>query len=380
MHIVLLSGGSGTRLWPLSNAARSKQFLKLLSDENGSLQSMAQRVYGQIQAAGIDVKSVTVATSESQVDSIRSQLGPDVSIVTEPERRNTYPAILLACADLLFERNLPPDEAVIVLPVDPYTDTNYFLTLQTLADLVRSGACNIALMGVKPTFPTAKYGYILPDGSFAEKPDPEKAKVLIKQGALWNCGVFAFTLGYIAGIMEKAIHVSSFAELRDRYGELKKTSFDYEVLEKEPSIKTVAFNGIWEDLGTWASFTAHMGSEQYGKVVTDNTCSNTNVINELSIPLVVSGVRNCVICACPDGILVTDKFLSSNLKPLVEQVPARPMFAEFPWGISGVMDCTVHDDGTEVLIKRTTVWAGQSIPYTMHRLQKKVWTVTFGEG
>jgi mannose-1-phosphate guanylyltransferase len=380
MHIILLSGGSGTRLWPLSNEARSKQFLKLLPDESDGLQSMAQRVYGQILAANLGVSSITVATSEIQADAIRSQLGMDISIVTEPERRNTYPAIVLACAYLSYEKNVALDEPVVVLPVDPYTEDSYFKTLLQLAELVKQNKFNVALMGVKPTIPTSKYGYILPDGSFAEKPEYDKAKSLIKSGALWNCGVFAFKLGYAIDILNRAITVNSFSELRSRYEELSINSFDYEVLETESSIGIVPFNGQWKDLGTWNTFTEQMGSEQLGRVVSDNGCTNTHIINELDIPLIVSGIRNAVISASPDGILVADKFLSSNIKPLVEQVSQRPMYEERRWGEYKVLDYVAHSNGTKVLTKRLTILAGKSISYQIHRFRSEVWTISDGEG
>ena len=125
MRIVLLSGGSGKRLWPLSNDIRSKQFLKVVKNEDGEAESMLQRVYRQMQAAGLGAE-VTIATSAAQVESIRGQLGDKVSVVVEPERRNTFPAIALSAAYLFFEKNCPPGETVVVLPVDPFVGGEYF--------------------------------------------------------------------------------------------------------------------------------------------------------------------------------------------------------------------------------------------------------------
>ena len=165
MKIVLLSGGSGKRLWPLSNDIRSKQFLKVLKKEDGSYESMVQRVYRQIQCAKEEENmnvDITIATGSSQVDSIKSQLGEAVDIVVEPERRDTFPAILLSAGYLYYEKKVPLDETVIVLPVDPYANLGYFKLLAEMDRQVKSQKSDIVLMGINPTYPSAKYGYIIP--------------------------------------------------------------------------------------------------------------------------------------------------------------------------------------------------------------------------
>ena len=121
MHIILLSGGSGKRLWPLSNDVRSKQFIKLFKNENGKYESMVQRVYRQIQTVNSDME-VTIATSKSQVSAIRNQLGNKASICLEPCRRDTFPAIALAAAYLKDVQGLSEEDCVAVCPVDPYVD------------------------------------------------------------------------------------------------------------------------------------------------------------------------------------------------------------------------------------------------------------------
>ncbi len=161
MKIILLSGGSGKRLWPLSNDVRSKQFLKVVRGGDGKTESMLQRVYRQIKEAGHNGE-ITVATAVTQVESIKGQLGEAVSIVVEPERRNTFPAIALSAAYLYFEKNCPMEETVVVLPVDPYVGEEYFRMLHKLDAAVQAGAADIVLMGVAPTYPSEKYGYIIP--------------------------------------------------------------------------------------------------------------------------------------------------------------------------------------------------------------------------
>ena len=133
MNIVLLSGGSGKRLWPLSNDVRSKQFIKIFKKKDGSYESMVQRVYRQIKTVDADA-TVTIATSKTQVSAIHNQLGDGVGISIEPCRRDTFPAIALATAYLVDEMKVSPEESVVVCPVDPYVEDDYFAALKDLSE------------------------------------------------------------------------------------------------------------------------------------------------------------------------------------------------------------------------------------------------------
>ena len=248
MNIILLSGGSGKRLWPLSNDIRSKQFIKLFKDDNGNYESMVQRVYRQITTVNPMVK-VTVATSKNQVSVIKSQLGEKINICVEPSRRDTFPAILLAAAYIHYELGIGVEECIAVCPVDPYVDNDYCKCVGELENLVEAGTANLTLMGIKPTYPSDKYGYIIPDcaektslvQSFKEKPDVKTAEKYLERHALWNAGVFAFKLGYL---LDKAHDIVDFTDYRDlyaKYDDLPKISFDYAVVEKEPIIQVVRY-------------------------------------------------------------------------------------------------------------------------------------------
>ena len=190
MNIILLSGGSGKRLWPLSNDIRSKQFIKIFRKENGELESMVQRIYGQINSVDPDA-TVTIATSRSQVSAIHNQLGTEVGISVEPYRRDTFAAIALATAYLHDVKGVSEDKAVVVCPVDPYVEEGYFRCLSDMCIAAEQGRENVVLMGIEPTYPSEKYGYIKPkqgtDGTcgftFTEKPTKEKAEEYIAQGA-----------------------------------------------------------------------------------------------------------------------------------------------------------------------------------------------------
>ena len=239
MNIILLSGGSGKRLWPLSNDIRSKQFLKLFLNHKNEFESMLQRVYNQILA--VDKNStITIATSESQVPAIHNQLGKDVGISVEPCRRDTFPAIVLAAAYLVDVKKVDINESVVVCPVDPYVNESFFESMMELCKLVDNGDTNLALMGINPTYPAEKYGYIIPDSMndistvkfFKEKPNSHDAQEYIKQGALWNSGVFAFKLEYVLTKAHDIIEFTDYYDLLKKYSLLNKISFDYAIVEK----------------------------------------------------------------------------------------------------------------------------------------------------
>lgn len=384
MKIVLLSGGSGKRLWPLSNDVRSKQFLKLLTDGQGNHESMVQRVYRQIAQAGIDA-DIVVATSATQVESIKGQLPSGVDIVVEPERRNTFPAIVLAASYLESRKQMNSEDTVIVLPVDPFVDVAYFEAFREMDERVRKGGGDIVLMGIAPSYPSEKYGYIVPgaDGrvaDFKEKPDEATARRLIAEGALWNAGVFAFRLKYLTGIMDRYLDSRDFSYVVEHYAQLKKDSFDYEVVEKAGSLAVVPYSGAWKDIGTWNTLTEEMEEESIGDVVMGEECGNTHVINELSIPVVALGTKNLVIAAGPDGILVSDKHRSSYIKPYVENLNSRPMYEEKRWGEYKVYDYSQYPDGTKSITKHITINAGCAHEYQVHHYKDEVITVVNGSG
>ena len=381
MKIILLSGGSGKRLWPLSNDVRSKQFLKIFTREDGIRESMVQRMYRMI--IEVDSKAeITIATSENQIPQIRTQLGNNVGISVEPARRDTFPAIALAAA-YLKKQNVGAEEHVVVCPVDPYVNRDYFECLKKVSD--EAGKANLTLMGIEPTYPSAKYGYIIPaaKGSiapvkeFKEKPDEKTAEEYIRQGALWNGGVFAFKLSYLLDIALSLYGTDDYNALFNNYENLPKISFDYAVVEKEKSINVVRFSGEWKDLGTWNTLSEAMSEPVSGNVTVDG-CRNSHVINELGIPLIALGISDAVIAATPDGILVTDKEKSPMLKDYVTL--ARPMYERRGWGEYKVLDYKTHYDQQNSLIKELIINPGEHISYQRHKQRTEIWTFTEGTG
>ena len=382
MNLVLLSGGSGKRLWPLSNDVRSKQFIKIFKTEAGEYESMVQRVYGQIRKA--DPRAlITVATSRSQVSAIHNQIGEGVSVCVEPCRRDTFPAIALAPAYLHDVKGIAEEESVVVCPVDPYVEDTYFEALKELGQLAQTGDANLVLMGIEPTYPSEKYGYIIPTSkerisgvsTFKEKPDVATAGEYISQGALWNGGVFAYKLKYVLDKAHELIDFTDYDELYNKYDSLTKISFDYAVVEKESNIQVLRYAGQWKDLGTWNTLTEAMEGPSVGEAMFNENCENVHVINELDVPVLCMGLKDVVVSASPDGILVSDKEQSSYIKPFVDKLDQQIMFAEKSWGSFRVMDVE-----EESLTIKVTLNPGHSMHYHSHERRDEVWTVISGEG
>lgn len=382
MNIILLSGGSGKRLWPLSNDVRSKQFIKIFKTADGQHSSMVQRIYQQIRS--VDKEAVvTIATAKTQVSSICNQLGNQVNICVEPCRRDTFPAIALACAYLHDIQGLSENETVVVCPVDPYVESSYFQALKELDFLAKSGTANLTLMGMEPTYPSEKYGYILPESqekisrvkTFKEKPDRQTAQDYIRQGALWNGGVFAFRLDYLLQKAHERISFADYADLYARYPSLPKISFDYAVAEKEEKLQVMRFSGEWKDLGTWNTLTEVMTEQVVGKGVLNETCKNVHVLNELDVPILCMGLKNMIVSASPEGILVSDKEQSSYIKPFVDHFSQQIRFAEKSWGSFRVVDA-----GENSLTIKVTLRPGHRMNYHSHERRDEIWTVIAGQG
>lgn len=382
MNIILLSGGSGKRLWPLSNDIRSKQFIRLFKDENGSYESMVQRVYRQITSVNPEAK-LTVATSKSQVSAIRNQLGDKVSICVEPCRRDTFPAIVLAAAYLHDEIGVAEKEGVAVCPVDPYVENSYYETVQELVALTEQNKEGLTLMGIEPIYPSEKYGYIMPESSdriskvkeFKEKPDTETAKKYIRQNALWNSGVFAFRLGYLLEKAHEMLDFVDYRDLYDKYDTLEKISFDYAVAEKEKNIQVLRYSGGWKDVGTWNMMPEVMADITKGNVTLDDTCKNTNVVNELDIPILCMGCKDMVIAASGDGILVSDKERSGYMKSYVEDISTHVRYAEKSWGTYTVIDVQPNSMTIKASLEKNS-----RMTYHSHERRDEVWTILSGTG
>lgn len=388
MYYVLLSGGSGKRLWPLSNDARAKQYLRLVNKEFNSMErcSMLQRVWEQLETAQMSEHTIITA-GEQQTELIKSQV-KTARIAAEPAGRDTFPAVLLSCAYLHSRLGASMEDYAAMMPVDPYTEIGYFETVKKLEAVMKASGAEVGLMGVAPSYPATKYGYILPgekkDGyytvkGFAEKPGEEQAQELKKTGALWNCGVFCVQIGTI---LEKAKQYGvseDYEEMVQSYERLPKISFDYEVLEKSSNLAVAEFQGFWKDLGTWDTLAEQMNTDTVGNVVLDDTCQNTQVVNELTAPVVVMGARDLVVVAAQDGILVTDKNQAGRVKAVTANLVSRPMFEERRWGTLETLDDTKTPEIC-TLTRKIKIHDGMTSSYHYHKERDEIWTVLNGTG
>ena len=354
MHVILLSGGGGRRLWPLSNDIRAKQFIPVFpvpvmpdlighpvpqgtpgqagGDEvaGGDVryESMLQRICRQIREVDPGAQ-ITVATGAAQAPIIREQLGEGaVGISIEPCRRDTFPAIALATAYLHDVQGAAPDDPVVVCPVDPYVDENYFQALKRLADLAAADTAKLVLMGMAPTCPSEKFGYIIPKTqaevapveTFKEKPTPAVAEGYIAQGALWNGGVFAYKLGYVLDRAHELIDFKDYQDLFAKYDGLTRISFDYAVVEHEPDIAVLRFAGRWQDIGTWDALTEALDAPVKGPVTLAEDCSDVRVINETKTPVLCVGLKDVIVSVSQEGILVCARDKTATIKPYVDAI------------------------------------------------------------
>lgn len=407
MKIILLSGGAGMRLWPLSTGSVSKQYIAMMKGADGRRLSMLQHTIARLEASAL-LPHTVVSTSQAQLSLIHSQLGQAVACIAEPERRDTFPAVSLACAYLRDCERAARDEIVVVLPVDAGTDDSFYTSVVRLAALLTEpGAPDIGLIGVRPTGPSAQYGYILTGGrhaegalvrasGFREKPDEANAGKLIADGALWNCGVFGFKLGYLIDLLERRGYPAEYEALRREFAAIPARSFDYEVLEREPRIGCLSHGGPWKDLGTWHAVAENLPEPMNGRGLIDEASTGTTVLNELQVPVLVSGVKDAVVVAGHEGILVCAKSAVSGIKSLVARLDELPNIA------SGTSENSeVHarrtkpgqTDGDTSELNRGPAFDGTAAVVTrLHRLPpsgtlraeaeggRYVWTLAAGSG
>jgi mannose-1-phosphate guanylyltransferase len=398
MKIILLSGGSGTRLWPLSSDAHPKQLLKLLSDERGEPVSMLQTMWRRLKQRHLESCTVIAAASVQQ-QQIRAQLGSDIGIVPEPLKRDTFPAVLLAVSYLNTYQEMEPDEPIIVLPVDSRAEAAYYDTVFRLpAALAQSGA-NLALLGVKPGYASEKFGYMIPDRNegdeeaelpltpfpilrFHEKPEREVAAALIRQGALWNGGVFCFRASYLLDRIKDMGLPQTYPELLTQFPHISAQSFDYAVVEKERSIVALAYDGAWKDIGTWCSLSEEMGSPIVGRGVMTEDCNHVHIVNTTNTPVIAMGLTDVVIAVSEEGILVSSKPSSHRLKTALRLLHSDSSQHLAAAANAQTLDRTCQPDGTTVTTRKLQLAPGSSHEHRHAEGANRsvVWTVLAGYG
>mgnify|MGYP002532331218 FL=1 len=401
MKIIILAGGGGTRLFPLSRACYPKQFLKI-AGEKSLLQQTVERFL--IIAKQEDVVIVTNKDYIFHVQEDLHKIGAEkINIITELTGKNTAPAIALAisyCKDCL---NCCEDEILFVSPADHLIKpAEKFAELVQQAEQVCKEKNDIITIGVKPTKPETGYGYIqsadkiadnvLAVKSFKEKPDKLTAEQYLVEGNYyWNAGMFMFSIGRMETELEQyipeiaKISQQGYENCVNNFTEMPDISIDYAVAEKSTHMAVMPMQDIyWNDIGSFDSIAEVLadknGNGIYGDVITDD-CQNTTI---LGCDRLISGIglKNLIVVDTPDSLLITEKGKSQEVKKVIEKlrkehrkeaIENRTMYR--PWG-----SYTILAEGESYKVKRITIKPGAKLSLQMHYHRSEHWTVISGTG
>ncbi len=406
---VLLCGGSGTRLWPLSRKSYPKQFAKLMSDES-LFQASARRLSGEGFAAPVIVTGdpfrFIVTEQLAQVE-LSAQ-----GILIEPDGRNTAPAILAAA---LWLAENDPAALMLVAPSDHVIPDTAAFAATVQAAVPRALAGDLVTFGIKPTRPETGYGYLelAPDADaaadspqtlahFVEKPDTARATEMLAAGTfLWNAGIFLFTAEVILAAFKTfapamvdtvtaALRESNadlgFTRLNaDAWGKADNISIDYAIMEKADNLAVMPFGAGWSDLGGWDAVWLESGPDAQGNVCSDNAtvidCTNTLLRSETDgLQLVGLGLDNIVAIAMGDAVLVADKFQAQRVKEVVDALKAKGSSQAVqlprdyrPWGWYERLVI-----GGRFQVKRIVVNPGAALSLQSHHHRSEHWIVVEG--
>jgi mannose-1-phosphate guanylyltransferase len=399
---VIMAGGSGTRLWPLSRGMYPKQFLPLVGEET-MLQQTCKR------AAAVSTEAPIIICNEEHrfiaSEQIRLSGIKDAKLILEPEGKNTAPAVAIAALQVLLDE----DSVLLVLSADHYIEdtTEFVNTVLKAADSAAQGA--MVTFGIKPTAPETGYGYILKGqtegqlnkvDSFVEKPDAITAQKYLESGDyLWNSGMFVFTakayltelkqfepkiLNACEAAMELAISDMDFIRPnKEAFALCPDDSIDYAVMEKTSNAKVISFSADWSDVGSWSSLWE----------VTDKDSSNNSIIGDVILAdtkssyihsneklTAVLGLEDVVVVDTKDALLVANKNRVQDIKKIVNQLKAegrsqtshhREVYR--PWGVYDSID-----NGERYQVKRITVKPGAKLSVQMHHHRAEHWIVVSG--
>jgi len=408
MKAIILAGGSGTRLWPLSRKNYPKQFLKL--NENRSLlQQTVERLMGLIVP-----DDIIIMTNNDYKFHVKSELtslspahqsSPITNMILEPECKNTAPAIALGIKYCLEKLGCTEEEVLLILPCDHIIKPaeKFWRYVRLAEEVAKEG--HIVTFGIKPTRFETGYGYIkrserlrvIGEGfevyrveKFAEKPDEETAKRYVEEGVYyWNSGIFAFTIGLIVGeFMRHAPEIGralemSYGEFIERFTEMPNISIDYSILEKSNKVVTLPLEIYWNDIGSWDALFEILDKDKNGNVITGNVIAmdtkETMIIGNKRL-IATIGLENYLIAETDDAILITKRGHAQKVREIVERLMLedRKEVAEHvttyrPWG-----SYTVLEEGRRYKIKRVVVNPGERLSLQKHYHRSEHWIVVKG--
>ncbi|MFD0961814.1 sugar phosphate nucleotidyltransferase [Paenibacillus chungangensis] len=267
MKIILLTGGSGDRVWPLTGKNRHHQYAKVLKGKDGKPESLLQRLWSGLAGADLIEHSSLTACSEHAAI-IREQLGPETPIIHSPRQKNTFASAGLAAA-YLYSASLPLSETIIILPMDLYAGGDFYHCIRSLPKLLRDSGAAMMMVGTRASFACEQYSYIIPESSYYEdaqthydyevaefhgRPSLEEAEALVNQGALWSSGVYAFRLEFMLHRLTELGLPVHYEQLYKQYQRLTDLSME-DKLTYQPMISksVVVYDGICMRLGAWTS-------------------------------------------------------------------------------------------------------------------------------
>jgi mannose-1-phosphate guanylyltransferase/mannose-6-phosphate isomerase len=332
--VVIIAGGSGTRLWPLSTPNYPKHLLKI----NGDNLSLLQHTYARAKRLS---DHVYVISEVSHIDHVKEQLNelPEENFIIEPGRRGTANCILAALS-YITKKHEDVDETISFMHADHYIrDTRGFTNTFKLADKVASAQKRMVLVGVEPDYPATGFGYIekgesLDDQtfiyeveSFKEKPDYTTARSYLKSGSyLWNGGYFVASLNTFLDAIKSSSKIlfdnynkllSSGEKYEETYLSFEHESIDYALIEKLKNLLVVSAAFDWIDLGSYSDLAKTVGGDEQGNYLSGNIkideVQNTYINNKEDKPIIVIGLDNVIVANTPDGLLVARKDLSQNV-------------------------------------------------------------------
>ncbi|PPD55057.1 MAG: mannose-1-phosphate guanylyltransferase/mannose-6-phosphate isomerase [Methylotenera sp.] len=399
-YAIILCGGSGTRLWPLSRTLRPKQLLAL-NGELTLLQQTTQRLLAHVSAANLF--TVTHEDHKFEVKGQLAEVAPDSvrNVLAEPCARNTLPAIAWAVHQI---HQQDPSAIIGVFASDHAIDkTETFLQAWQTAELAANDDY-LVLLGIKPHEPATGYGYIKPSeklpyesalpvlkvDQFVEKPDVEKAKQFLSDGYLWNSGMFVFKASAFTAMLQhyqpemaQQVNTINEANFTETYANFDNVSMDYGLAELAEKVAVVPVDMAWSDLGSWDSiYQRHEKDAQnnvtHGQILSHDT-SNSLLWTETGL-LATLGLDNVVVIQTADATLICDKSRSEDIKTLVAQVKIHnPTLTEIhqtvyrPWG-----SYTILEESINFKIKRIVVNPGAKLSMQMHKHRAEHWVVVSG--
>lgn len=394
VFVIILCGGSGSRLWPLSRNQNPKQFLKFFNN-NSLIQKSVDRALMLTTE-----KNIYFVTNHQQEIELKRNLekyknNNQFNILIEKHAKNTLPAILLALREI---KKIDDNSSVVVLPSDHIFDDDLICQVINKSIKNLNTGCGFSLIGIKPTDPNIGYGYIEPDfnnqiaeniykiNSFHEKPDSIKAKKFLEDGFLWNSGIFIFNLDFFMKQFKeinKKMHDFFFKSYAKDLSSIESISFDYGFVEKIKKYFVAVYSGKWNDLGSWNSIHSEGSKDKTNNVVFGDVsyhkCAD-NLFYGDSKKIVCFGVTNLIVVNTNDVVMVINRDSVDDIKKFLEILyPNDALLLDQhptvirPWG-----EFTVLEEQDNFKIKKINVLPGRSLSLQSHKHRNEHWIVVKG--